>query len=152
MLDNPQSKLNQQVQSQQAQSNSLAHRSTQQAQNEPLKPDKPNTNPDLPATVPPNQLQDGKGNKTQTPDEEVQQGFASKLKQKIAQRAETRLMQSFNGPRPEQKSTQTDQPGAKPAPNSPKAPQRKSKPVSPNYPRPQMPQMVKMPKMPKRPF
>ena len=135
MLNNPQDKLNKQVQS-----NAEGLRK-QVNQPKPMASQPGRLELDTkPQLAKPEQqtLQDQKGNKQIVP-EEPGQGFGAKLKAKLAQKAKAKLS-SMLEKNPEQRQPQTDAPGPQAAQSSPK----------PQVPKPQIPQSgFKRPSPPK---
>lgn len=135
MLDNPQKKLNQQVQSDQA---SISNQSPNRLQ--------PDTKPDL-AQPAQSRLSDNKGN-SQTVPEDPQAGFSAQLQNRLKQHNTKRLQQGQkdNPPQrdPNPKASSSPSPQANPSPQVPKPQIPKSGFKRPSTPKPPMPKMPKL--------
>jgi len=129
MLNNPQNKLNQQVQ---AQRQTVSNRS-QMPQAQPIpKQSTPNS---VPSSDVPKARFDNAGDTIETPDSAAS-GFKQALKDKLANTVKDRFSESTNTQQPQRKNAPTGLPSSQNIPNTP----------TPQPPRPKMPQMPKLPR------
>ena len=153
MLDNPQSKLNQQA------SQNTNGLNSQTGQPAPIstKPDGTRATPDMqPRLDSPEvaRLKDPSGQQPDIVNPEEGPGFFAKLKGKIANQAKERVTAKLSSTGPTQKSTDSKAPASQPAPNTPKASQPAPNTPTPTRPNPNFkapsvprPQMPKIPKL-----
>lgn len=153
MLDNPQSKLNQQA----SQNNQGLNQQTSKPAPISTQPDGTRATPDMnPQLANPEaaRLKDPSGEQPDLVNPEEPQGFFAQLKGKIKEDAKKRVTAKLSKIGPEQKSTDSKAPASQPAPNTPNASQPTPNTPTPTRPNPNFkapsvsrPQMPKIPKM-----